>query len=238
MITFDGVSKIITLSIGTVELSVSDLYSRWKDWILVSDNSKYLSAFSVVGGDDISLADGTKVPLYAFLENGWRIRPQEANHTLNVKSGILLVAGGGDPFINTIGSFVVRVNYQQPVQAITVNTAGGSSGPDADTIAAAVWNKLLASHTIPGSAGKTVQDTLTISTDMATDLTSISSAIIAIDVIVQTLHKYQKNRTRVDSAAKTLTIYDDDNTTPIKIFNLKDLSGTASITEIGERYPV
>jgi len=50
-----------------------------------------------------------------FLENGWRIKPQKANHTLNVIDGIILVNNGGDPFKNTIGSYIVRINYQQPV---------------------------------------------------------------------------------------------------------------------------
>jgi hypothetical protein len=45
-----------------------------------------------------------------------------------VNDGILLVEGGGDPFVNTTGSYVVRINYQQPVQAITVATGGGSGG--------------------------------------------------------------------------------------------------------------
>jgi hypothetical protein len=80
---------------------------------------------ATVGGDDIDLGAGTKIPIYAFLQNGWKLKPQESNHTLNVIDGILLVDGGGDPFINTTGSFVVRVNYQQPVQAISFSTSGG-----------------------------------------------------------------------------------------------------------------
>jgi hypothetical protein len=69
-----------------------------------------------------------------FLTNGWRIRPQEANHTLNVNDGVLVVAGGGDPFVNTLGGYVVRINYSQPVQAITVSTGGGSGGATAADI--------------------------------------------------------------------------------------------------------
>lgn len=138
-ISFDGATKLITLSSGTVALDVVDLYSRWKDWVATSDNAKWLEAFAPVGGDDIDLSAGTSVPLYAFLRNGWRVKPQEANHTLNVSGGVLLVEGGGDPFVNTTGSFVVRINYQQPVQAITVATGGGG-GPTAGEIAAAVWD--------------------------------------------------------------------------------------------------
>lgn len=121
----DGPTKTISLSLGTVEVSVRDLWSRWVDWFLTGDNSKYSLALTNVGGNDIDPGAGTSIPIYAFLLNGWRIKPQEANHTLVINDGILLVDGGGDPFINTTGSFIVRINYQQPVQAITVSTGGG-----------------------------------------------------------------------------------------------------------------
>jgi hypothetical protein len=65
--------------------------------------------------------------------NGWKIKPQEANHTLNINDGILLVNGGGDPFNNTTGSYTVRINYQQPVQAISFAT--GEGGGTATTAA-------------------------------------------------------------------------------------------------------
>lgn len=129
MISFDGSTKRISLSAGTTSLSIRDLWSRWVDWLVTDDNSKYPIALESVGGNDIDLSAGTKVPIYAFLANGWRIKPQEANHTLNVTDGILLVAGGGDPFVNTAGSYIVRINYQQPVQAISFSTGGSSSDP-------------------------------------------------------------------------------------------------------------
>ncbi len=123
----DGPTKTITLTIGTISVSVRDLWSRWVDWFLTSDNSKYLPAFKSVGGDDINATEGTRIPIYSFLENGWKIKPQEANHTLSVTDGILLVNGGGDPFKDTNGTYNVRINYQQPVQAISFSSGGGST---------------------------------------------------------------------------------------------------------------
>ncbi len=142
-ISFDGVTKIITLSAGTTELDVVDLYSRWKNWVQ-GGNANFLEAFAPVGGNPIDAANGTSVPLYAFLTNGWRVRPQSANHTLNVVGGVLLVAGGGDPFVDPVGSYVVRVNYQQPVQAITVATGGAAAGltPEQATKLLEVWKRL------------------------------------------------------------------------------------------------
>lgn len=99
---------------------------------------------SIIGADDIDASEGTKIPVYLFLQNGWKIRPQESNHTLNVSDGILLVSGGGDPFINPTGSFTVRVKYSQPVQAISFSS-GGSSGtyPTIEEIALAVRQAIL-----------------------------------------------------------------------------------------------
>lgn len=139
--TFDGANKLVVLSAGTVLVDLADLFSRWKDWLLAG-NAGYIRAFDTVGGEPIDPSAGTLVPLYLFLMNGWKIRPQEANHTLTVSGGTLLLAGGGDPFVDTTGNYRVRIRYQQPVQAFGYSTTG-SSGPSAADVADAVWNKVL-----------------------------------------------------------------------------------------------
>lgn len=137
--TFDGVNKLIICKSGTTTIPVPDLYSRWKEWVALSDNAKYDPAFRIVGGDIIDAAAGTLIPAYTYLANGWRIRPQEASHILTVKDGILLVDGGGDPFVATLGTYTVGIRYFQPVQAVGYSTSGGGgSFPTADEIAAAV----------------------------------------------------------------------------------------------------
>jgi len=123
--SFDGITKIITLTSGTTEIDVVDLYSRWKDWIK-SNGSKFPQAIYVVGGDPVNESAGIYVTSYFFLLNGWRIKPQEANHTLNVIGGVLLVDGGGDPFIDTNGYYIVRINYSQPTRTETIKLPGGS----------------------------------------------------------------------------------------------------------------
>lgn len=127
MITFNGATKLIVLS-ATTALDVQDLWSRWVDWVATDDNSKFLPAFRSVGGDTIDSVAGTYIPVYTFMLNGWKIRPQESSHTLRVHNGILLTDDSSDPFVNTVGSFVVRINYQQPVQAIAVDMGGGGGG--------------------------------------------------------------------------------------------------------------
>jgi hypothetical protein len=120
--SFNWTTKVITLTPGTISVSIRDIWSRWVDRHKLSDNSKYLPAFSQVWWNDIDAIAWTSIPIYCFLQNGRRIKPQESNHNLSVYDWVLLVLWGGDPFIDTTWSYNVRVNYSQPVQAITVTS--------------------------------------------------------------------------------------------------------------------
>ena len=134
--TFDGSTKRITLPTGMVTLNLVDLHSRWKEWILAG-NAECLLAFSTVGGEI------TEIPLYLFMQNGWLIVPQSANHTLTVTNGILVGQGGADPFTDPAGSYKIRINRQVPGIAIGYSTTGGS-GPTAAEIAAELLSSLQA----------------------------------------------------------------------------------------------
>lgn len=134
--TFNGASKLVILTTGTTSFSAVDLYSRWKDWLLLSDNSKYSVAMSTSGGDP--LPGGAFLGQTFFMENGWKIRPQEAAHTL-VLNGNLFDRAGGSPFTSTVGSFNVRI--EQKTSNIVDLVAVGGSVLTADEIADAVINK-------------------------------------------------------------------------------------------------
>lgn len=122
------------LILDSTSVSAQSIYKAWVDWVALSDNSKYLPAFSTAGGDD--LGGGLYIPAYYFLENGWSVRPMEASHNLTI-TGNLFVRGGGVPVVSTLGTYQVNVNYTVPVQAQGISTAGGS-GPTASEIAAEI----------------------------------------------------------------------------------------------------
>lgn len=121
MITFDPVNKRIVLDSAYV--TAGQIYSRWKEWVLTDDNTKYEQAFSVLGGDP--LGGGLFVASYFFLMNGWRIRPMEANHTL-ILEGNIAVLGGGVPVVQTLGQFNVSTQFTVPVQAQGISTSGST----------------------------------------------------------------------------------------------------------------
>lgn len=120
---FIPAERIIVLD--TTEISAQTIYSRWVDW--AADNLEHPPAFRQVGGDD--LGGGLLIPPYFFLLNGWRVRPMESNHSLNIV-GNMYVEEGGSPVVSTVGSFRVLVQLTVPVQAqsFTVSGTGGSSG--------------------------------------------------------------------------------------------------------------
>lgn len=118
-VTFDGQNRLIVPvgppdGNGLINLTAIDIYSWWKQWVQIGTNSKWAPAFRVVGGDPISV-DSSLTP-YFFLLNGWRIRPYEATHTFEI-DGALVVDGGGDPVIATVGAYNVLTRLVVPLQA-------------------------------------------------------------------------------------------------------------------------
>lgn len=120
---FDGPNKLIILTSGTTSVAVSDMWSRWVDWFCTSDNSKFFPAMYNIGGDD--LGGGRYLGISYFLENGWKIRPQEANHALSI-SGNLYSRDGLSPFVSTIGAY--NVSIQMTVSNLVDQVATGGGG--------------------------------------------------------------------------------------------------------------
>jgi hypothetical protein len=180
-VTFSGSTKRIVCDAGNSSLNVQALYSEWIDWALLGSNLRFFPAFSTQGGTDVDPGAGTSIPFYVYLINSWRVRPQEASHTLAVTTGILLVDGGGDPFVDTLAAFTVRINYQQPVQAIAVSTGGGGGASAAD-----VWDYATRSLTAGGVAA--------IQSGLAT-----SAAVAALPTAIDVRAEIDANSTRLDA---------------------------------------
>lgn len=70
-VTFDGPNRLIIIGDGVTNIDVKiDIYSDWKEWVQLYDNSKYLPAIRTIGGDPAG--DGFAGDLY-FMQNNWQI---------------------------------------------------------------------------------------------------------------------------------------------------------------------
>lgn len=157
--TFDGPNKIISIGTGVVQFSAGEVYSRWKQWCADGDNAKYDTAFAnSIGGE--SLGGGAFVGGYFFLQNGWVIRPQEADHTLQVTGNLFPIPDTAALFTNTLGSFQVVVGMRTSSLTQKLVTAEGTL--TASEVADAVWAEDISGST--SGAGKDLRDTKNNST--------------------------------------------------------------------------
>jgi len=93
-----------------------------------------------------------------------------------------------------------------------------------------VWEEQATDHIDTGTTGLMLNQ-------IKADTASIKIDTTSIIALCETLLKYDRNRTQIDKTAMTLTIYDDNGTTPLTVFDLKDAGGNPSITEICIRDP-
>lgn len=106
----------------------------------------------------------------------------------------------------------------------------GGNESYAEDITTAVLEEPLIMHATTGSLAEQVS---MIKADTAAIMVTESAIVILLD----TLLKYQRNRTRIDTTNAQLVIYDDDGTTPLTTFDLKDFNGMPSVQEVCDRIP-
>lgn len=153
-VTFDGLNKIIIINNGITEISVKDdLYSAWKDWVVQDSNSKWLNAFTVIGGEPTT--GGKYLGTTFFIVNGWKIRTWEGNHRLII-NGNIYADDGSEIFIPTIGTFNTQINLVTSNIVDTVSTGGGASYTP-EQLAQVIWAMATSNIVVDGSIGKLVK---------------------------------------------------------------------------------
>lgn len=121
-VTFDGPNRKIIVNPGVTDIDIKvDIYSAWKQWVTVRDNSKFLPALRTIGGDPAPLGSGLFAGDLYFLLNGWQITVNETG----VEGTGIIFHDDGIPVFDNFGI------------PLLVSNLAFSVAPDAATIAAA-----------------------------------------------------------------------------------------------------
>lgn len=166
----------------------------------------------------------------------WELDPVNPLINTQVVTAGAYVEIGGGWYRYDFSTYDVTKDYAVTADGGVTLSAGeryhfGANESYKEEISFQTWEELLASHTTVGSAGAIVNQ-------MGIDVTQIKIDVNTLLAWVEELLKYHKNRTKIDPIAKTLTVYDNDEFTPLKVFQLRDSSGVLSVTEVCERDPV
>lgn len=160
--TYDTSNKLFILKNGVTSFdAVIDLYSDAKeDWLSNALLNKFKFPIVAIGGQGIG--GGQVISPYIMLRYGWKIRPQETDHTLTV-AGNLITDDESSPFVNVLGDYQVTIKSIVSANSLTAGVA--ITAGDLANIADKVWDELLADHTaITGSVAKTLKDIKTRAT--------------------------------------------------------------------------
>jgi hypothetical protein len=137
MFIFDGPNLQIHIDLAsvvdaTVTFTPEELWSRWVDWTLIGDNSKYLPALRITGGDPIG--GGQYIGNYLFLRNdlGWRGIPPEVDGATVIINGAFF---GEDPTLpvmfNNVGQETKLIINRS---SMVTNTASGGGSTDLSAV--------------------------------------------------------------------------------------------------------
>ena len=240
-ITVDYIHKLIFVNPDVTSFDIKvDLYSDLKEvWGLDSPTYKYRNfkpPIRVIGGDDT--VAGQKAGDIYFMQHEWRV---VYDPTKVAVTGVLFSDDFDTPWLYS--ETLAPVYPAQVSSLVTGVDIEAVTAPSAETVATAVRTELTPELTnidtsVSSRSSQTSVDTVqTTANGIETTVNTIEVTLANVSTVIDDLIKYQSNKSVIDSAAFTLTIYDDDGTTPLTIFDLKDAAGIASITKIFQRIP-
>lgn len=133
-ITYDTVNRLFIVNSGVTVIDAKiDLYSDAKeDWLTDPTLRKFKFPILAIGGNQIS--PGKFVSPFYILQHGWKVRPQEADHTLTIQ-GNLITSDASPVFVTTLGAFNVFIDREVTSNSLTVSTGAAAI--------ADIWNHAL-----------------------------------------------------------------------------------------------
>lgn len=159
---FDGENSLIYVAPHVTSIDVqTDLYSDYKEWKAVYDNTKFLEAIRTVGGDPTTGGDALGASF--FLTNGWRI---VVDHGIDF-DGNLFSDDYSSPFITESGVELAQSKVSNLIDQAAV---------DADQIGPAVWAGNRTTYNQAGTMGEAVNEAASYSSTLIADGVALTSA--------------------------------------------------------------
>jgi hypothetical protein len=164
-VSFNGVTKRITVNAGVTALSIrDDVYSAWVRWIEREDNARFFPAMRYSGGDPIP---GGETGVTFFMTNGWKL---EYDPNIVAVSGVLY----SDNYATAYWSVTDEPIYPATVAALVnsaVSTQNVVTG-DLSSVPLNVWTYLNRSLTTSSDPTKE-QIATQVRTELAAELLRI-----------------------------------------------------------------
>lgn len=199
-------TKRIHLKSGTLEYHpVDDIYKEIR-YIRSQDESLRVMDMPVEATGNLPKGGGKFTPRLAIFKYGWKIVPADESHTLKV-------TGEQISDIGEAGSQIMDLNALSPGTKVSIEYAP----PEAEII------------TINGGSVVTEQDKLDIAAAVRTEISTELASISTIEAKVAIATAILQNKTVTDPVTGTMTVFADDNVTP--------LFSTQLYENIGETQP-
>lgn len=160
--TYDAPNRLFILNSGVVDFDVVvDLYSDAKeDWMTDMTLNKFKFPLLAIGGQ--AIGGGRIISPYIMIRYGWKVRPQEADHTLTV-AGNLITDDESSPFASVLGDY--QVTIKSIVSSNSLTASGTALSPsDLASIVNGIWDEAIAAHATPGTAARLLKDIKTKAT--------------------------------------------------------------------------
>jgi hypothetical protein len=149
-IAIDPADLCVKLVCGAGETDVAftaaAIYKAWKDWFVLSDNSKYPPAFDSAGGDPVGASSLDNV-YFLHTDTGWLICPDttEADVIIRIDGNLFPYVAGEPIFGYDLAAEHTHVETTVSTSArqIETGTSGLTSGEAADLTAIAAKVALL-----------------------------------------------------------------------------------------------
>lgn len=126
--TFLGAERIIQIE-DTIDhdFTAQDVYSRWKEWVLTGDNSKYEIAFRSVAGDPISPTQNIAPYIFLNTVDGWRIRCHDGDHSIRITGNLYSEDPDLSMFTPPLDGATVQITIDRSSAAIAIQSGSGLS---------------------------------------------------------------------------------------------------------------